>query len=102
MNNSNNAKPSHGGSNVTGGKTAVFNGLPQTSASSEQPQIHKGLPATTASLAAPSIPVTVLAPSVQQHQPLQTSKDGGDGLQTMQNSAVPVMMEWSVLFSPPA
>ena len=96
--NASNQKKSGGGGN----KTGVSNGLPHSSASSQQQHREKGMPASTASLVAPSIPVTVLSPPAQQQQPqfqqqnIPTPKEGGDGLQTMQNTTVPVMMEWSV------
>ncbi|RUS78630.1 hypothetical protein EGW08_013600, partial [Elysia chlorotica] len=107
MNNNNNNNNNHTKTNNSGGKAGLFNGLTQSSTSNKQQSGPMGLPASTATLVAPSVPVMVLSPPIQQHQhhhphsqqqpPLEaTSREGSDGLQAMQNTAVPVMMECTI------
>ncbi|GFR97057.1 centromere protein J [Elysia marginata] len=85
------------GAGNSGNKAGTSNGLPHSSSSTVQQQ---DMPSSTATLVAPSVPVTVLAPPAQHqqhpHQPLRSSREGGEGLQTMQNTAVPVMMECTI------
>ncbi|GFN76839.1 centromere protein j [Plakobranchus ocellatus] len=98
-NNNHNTQRNAGPSGVSGGSQAKGGSASNPTVSASH-HTHKGVPCSngTTSVVAPSIPVTKLALATQQQQQQngRSSKDSVEWPQTLQNTAVPVMMECTI------